>query len=168
MCMEWQQRRISRGSLHRQVRVSIRAGDITIVREGSGTGEGKAPLQGKLMSLPSKVPRPMPRNGRSPPSATLSVLPFIVQDDKASTQDQLAEEHLRFVAASLASSADVLHAHSVPQSGLSEGQRSPFPWPPIITTSTPPARNGSGGRNAISIRSKSRVLCGDGAGSAMR
>jgi recombination DNA repair RAD52 pathway protein len=29
-----------------KVRVSVRAGDITIVREGSGTGEGKAPTPG--------------------------------------------------------------------------------------------------------------------------
>jgi hypothetical protein len=30
-----------------KVRVSVRAGDITIVREGSGTGEGKAPTPGQ-------------------------------------------------------------------------------------------------------------------------
>jgi recombination DNA repair RAD52 pathway protein len=45
-----------RGSYHgaaytAKVRVSVRAGDITIVREGLGTGEGKAPNPGKLTSL---------------------------------------------------------------------------------------------------------------------
>jgi hypothetical protein len=34
-----------------KVRVSVRAGDITIVREGSGTGEGKPLPRGKLTSL---------------------------------------------------------------------------------------------------------------------
>ena len=34
-----------------KVRVSVRAGDITIVREGSGTGEGKAPTPGQAHEL---------------------------------------------------------------------------------------------------------------------
>jgi hypothetical protein len=59
-----------------KVRVSVRAGDITIVREGSGTGEGKPLPRGKLTSLRSKVPRPTPPSGRSPPLAIRSVLPF--------------------------------------------------------------------------------------------
>ena len=34
-----------------KVRVSVRAGDTTIVREGSGTGEGKAPTPGQAHDL---------------------------------------------------------------------------------------------------------------------
>ena len=34
------------GAYIARVRVSVRAGDVTIVREGSGTGEGKAPTPG--------------------------------------------------------------------------------------------------------------------------
>ena len=37
-----------------KVRVSVRAGDITIVREGSGTGEGKAPTPGQAHDLALK------------------------------------------------------------------------------------------------------------------
>jgi DNA recombination protein Rad52 len=37
-----------------KVRVSVRAGDITIVREGSGTGEGKAPSPGQAHELALK------------------------------------------------------------------------------------------------------------------
>src|SRR6185312_7642119 len=37
-----------------KVRVSVRAGEITIVREGSGTGEGKAPTPGKAHELALK------------------------------------------------------------------------------------------------------------------
>lgn len=37
-----------------KVRVSVRAGDITIVREGSGTGEGKAPIPGQAHELALK------------------------------------------------------------------------------------------------------------------
>jgi hypothetical protein len=37
-----------------KVRVSVRAGDITIVREGSGTGEGKAPAPGQAHELALK------------------------------------------------------------------------------------------------------------------
>ena len=37
-----------------KVRVSVRAGDITIVREGSGTGEGKAPTAGQAHELALK------------------------------------------------------------------------------------------------------------------
>ena len=60
-----------------KVRVSVRAGDITIVREGSGTGEGRPLPRGKLTSLPSKAPRPTPPSGRSPLLAIPSVLPFM-------------------------------------------------------------------------------------------
>ena len=44
---------------------------------GRGQGPGKAGRlpRGKLTSLPSKVQRPMPQSGRSPPLAILSVLP---------------------------------------------------------------------------------------------
>ena len=66
-----------------KVRVSVRAGDITIVREGSGTGEGKAPTPGQAHELPSKVPRPMLRSERSPPLATLSGLPFMTESSLA-------------------------------------------------------------------------------------
>ena len=37
-----------------KVRVSVRAGDITIVREGSGTGEGTAPSPGQAHELALK------------------------------------------------------------------------------------------------------------------
>jgi hypothetical protein len=37
-----------------KVRISVRAGDITIVREGSGTGEGKAPTPGQAHELALK------------------------------------------------------------------------------------------------------------------
>src|SRR6188472_4172023 len=37
-----------------KVRVSVRAGDITIVREGSGTGEGTAPNPGQAHELAQK------------------------------------------------------------------------------------------------------------------
>jgi hypothetical protein len=37
-----------------KVRVNVRAGDITIVREGSGTGEGKAPTPGQAHELALK------------------------------------------------------------------------------------------------------------------
>jgi hypothetical protein len=37
-----------------KVRVSVRAGEITIVREGSGTGEGKAPTPGQAHELALK------------------------------------------------------------------------------------------------------------------
>jgi hypothetical protein len=37
-----------------RVRVSVRAGDITIVREGSGTGEGRAPTPGQAHELALK------------------------------------------------------------------------------------------------------------------
>src|SRR6476619_6026431 len=37
-----------------KVRVSVRAGDVTIVREGSGTGEGKAPTPAQAHELALK------------------------------------------------------------------------------------------------------------------
>ncbi|MGB8710384.1 MAG: RAD52 family DNA repair protein, partial [Methyloceanibacter sp.] len=37
-----------------KVRVSVRAGDITIVREGSGTGEGRSPTPGQAHELALK------------------------------------------------------------------------------------------------------------------
>jgi hypothetical protein len=57
-----------------KVRISVRAGEITIVREGSGTGEARPLPRGKLTSLPSKVLKPMPPSGLWPLSATPSVL----------------------------------------------------------------------------------------------
>ena len=39
--------------------------------------------RGKLTSLRSKVPRPMQRSGRLPPSATHSVLPFMTASSLA-------------------------------------------------------------------------------------
>jgi hypothetical protein len=63
----WDRRTISskcvqserRGSIHfaayvAKVRISVRAGDITIVREGSGMGEGAAPSPGKAHELALK------------------------------------------------------------------------------------------------------------------
>ena len=50
--VEWALWRLSRRSLHR--RISVRAGDITIVREGSGTGEGKASTPGQAHDLAIK------------------------------------------------------------------------------------------------------------------
>ena len=66
-----------------KVRVSVRAGDITIVREGSGTGKAEPLPRGKLTSLRSKVPRPTPPSGRSPPLATPSGLPFMIASSLA-------------------------------------------------------------------------------------
>ena len=57
-----------------KVRVSVRAGDLRIVREGSGTGEGRAATQGQAHDLALKGPRPTPRSERSPPSAIHSAL----------------------------------------------------------------------------------------------
>jgi DNA recombination protein Rad52 len=37
-----------------KVRVYVRAGDITVIREGSGTGEGKAPTQGQAHEIALK------------------------------------------------------------------------------------------------------------------
>jgi DNA recombination protein Rad52 len=42
------------GAYTAKVRVSVRAGEITIVREGSGTGEGKAPTPGQAHELALK------------------------------------------------------------------------------------------------------------------
>jgi Rad52/22 family double-strand break repair protein len=66
-----------------KVRVSVRAGDIIIVREGSGTGEGTAPTPGQAHELALKVPRLTPPSERSPPLATLSVLPFMTANSLA-------------------------------------------------------------------------------------
>ena len=44
----------TRAAYTAKVRVSVRAGDITIVREGSGTGEGKAPTPGQAHDLALK------------------------------------------------------------------------------------------------------------------
>ena len=66
-----------------KVRVSVRAGDITIVREGSGTGKARRLPRGKLTSLRSKVQRPMQRSGRLPPLATPSVLLFMTASSLA-------------------------------------------------------------------------------------
>ena len=60
-----------------KVRVSVRAGDITIVREDQGRGKGEPSPRGKLTSSRLRVLKPMPRSVRLPPSATPSVLPFM-------------------------------------------------------------------------------------------
>jgi hypothetical protein len=59
-----------------RVRVSMRAGHIVIIREGSGTGEGRAPTQVKGMSSRSRAPRPTPLSGRLPRLATPSARPL--------------------------------------------------------------------------------------------
>ena len=58
---------------------------------GRGQGPGKAkPLpRGKLTSLPSKVPRPMPPSGRLPPSATLLGLPFMTASSLACAKREM-------------------------------------------------------------------------------
>ena len=51
----WASRQPHHGAAYTaKVRVSVRAGDITIVREGSGTGEGKAPTPGQAHELALK------------------------------------------------------------------------------------------------------------------
>ena len=60
-----------------KVRVSVRAGDITIVREGSARAKAEPLPRGKPTSSRSKAPRPMPPSGRSPLSAIPSVLRFM-------------------------------------------------------------------------------------------
>ena len=57
-----------------KVRVSVRAGDITIVREGSGTGEGRAPTPGQAHE---RAPRLMRPNGPWRPSAIPLALRFM-------------------------------------------------------------------------------------------
>lgn len=68
-----------------KVRVSVRAGDITIVREGSGTGKEELLPRRKHMSWRLKVPRPTPPSERLPPLATPSGLP-------STTESRLASE----------------------------------------------------------------------------
>ena len=52
-----------------KVRVSVRAGDITIVREDQVRAKARPLPRGKLTSLRLKVPRPMQRSVLSPPLA---------------------------------------------------------------------------------------------------
>jgi Rad52/22 family double-strand break repair protein len=60
-----------------RVRVSVRAGDIIIVREGSGTGEGRALTPGQAHDLALKGAETDATKRRLPPSAIPSVLPFM-------------------------------------------------------------------------------------------
>jgi len=52
-----------------KVRVSVRAGDITIVREGWAQERARPFLPVKPMSWHSRQPKPMPQNGRLLPLA---------------------------------------------------------------------------------------------------
>ena len=57
-----------------KVRIAVRAGSLTITREGCGSGEAKAPHQGKRMNSRSKLRKPMLPNERSQPLAIPSAL----------------------------------------------------------------------------------------------
>src|SRR5262249_34417060 len=61
-------------------RVRVSVGRETLLLCGRDRGRGKARHlpRVKRTSLPSKAPRPMPPSGRLPPSATRSVLPFMI------------------------------------------------------------------------------------------
>lgn len=61
-----------------KVRIRVRAGDVTVVCEGSGTGEGRAATPGQAHEIAlNSPPRPTPPSGRSRRSATCSGLPFM-------------------------------------------------------------------------------------------
>jgi hypothetical protein len=66
-----------------KVRVSVRAGDVVIVREGSGTGEGRASTPGQAHELALRGLRPTPPSGRLPPLATPSALLCMTESRQA-------------------------------------------------------------------------------------
>ena len=78
-----------------KVRVSVRAGDITIVREGSGTGEGKAPTRDKRMSSRSKVPKQTQPSVLSPRLATPLDLRFTTAIKSVSVRREVERLHLQ-------------------------------------------------------------------------
>ena len=117
-----------------KVRVSVRAGNITIVREGSGTGEGKAPTRDKLTTLRLKVPRPMPRSVRLPPLATPSVLPFMIASRLACVKLDARRLCRRLV-------RGYYGQHLVPKKQASTNQASSpapcaRPWPKLMISSS--------------------------------
>ena len=66
-----------------RVRIYVRAGDVLIVREGSGTGEGKAATPGGRTRSRSSPPRRMRPSGPSRPSAMCLALPFTTASKRA-------------------------------------------------------------------------------------
>ena len=60
-----------------RVRLTVQADGATIIREGHGTGEGRGRHRAKSTTSPSRPRKPMPPNGRWPPSANRSVLSSI-------------------------------------------------------------------------------------------
>ena len=66
-----------------KVRVSVRAEISQLCGRDQGPGKAEPLPRGKLMSLRSKVPRPMPPSGRSPPLAIPSGLPFMTESSLA-------------------------------------------------------------------------------------
>src|SRR5262249_25395761 len=61
-----------------KVRITVRAGDIIIVREGSGTGEGSGLTPVRRTKSPLRARRPMLPSERSPHSATPLGLPSTI------------------------------------------------------------------------------------------
>ena len=69
-----------------KVRITVHADGATIVREGHGSGEGRGTSPVRCMTLRSRPPKPMPPNGRSPPSANHLDLSFIARTRVPSLQ----------------------------------------------------------------------------------
>jgi hypothetical protein len=67
-----------------KVRITVRAGDITIVREGSGTGEGSGATTGQAHEIALKSAETDATKRRSPPSATRSGLHCMIASNLAS------------------------------------------------------------------------------------
>jgi hypothetical protein len=65
-----------------KVRIYVRAGEALIVREGSGSGEGKGDTPAKRTRLASKPLKPMPPSVPLPLSAMCSGLPFTTANER--------------------------------------------------------------------------------------
>ena len=61
-----------------KVRITVEADGIKVIREGYGSGEGRASSPGEV-HVPSKPPRPMPPSGHWQPSASRSDSSFIAR-----------------------------------------------------------------------------------------
>ena len=66
-----------------KVRIAVRAGSLTITREGCGSGEAKAPSPAKLMNSRSRLRRLTPPSERSPRLAIPLVLRFMIASSLA-------------------------------------------------------------------------------------
>ena len=62
-----------------KVRITVHAEGATIVREGQGQVKAVAPRRARCTTSRSRPPKPMPPNGRLPPSASRSGLSFIAR-----------------------------------------------------------------------------------------